>query len=74
MMFFWLPVLILLPVGILWMLRSGTTSERYDMNRGGRETTPGAGPAADPVDIVRIRLARGEITTTQFEEIRGALG
>jgi uncharacterized membrane protein len=29
---------------------------------------------ADPVEIVRQRLARGEITPEQYEEIRRALG
>ncbi|MDO8986916.1 MAG: hypothetical protein Q7V14_01675 [Coriobacteriia bacterium] len=74
MMFFWLPFLILVPIGVFWMLRSGTVPGCCGMDHSGRVTTPGVGAGSEPIDIARLRLARGEITTAQFDEIRRALG
>jgi uncharacterized membrane protein len=37
-------------------------------------SAPTAPAGKDPVDIVRERLARGEITPAEYEEIRKALG
>lgn len=37
-------------------------------------TQPTAPVGKDPVDIARERLARGEITPAEYEEIRKALG
>ena len=74
MMFLWLPFLFLLPLGVIWMLSTGTAPGCCGMAHSGHATTPGVGAGSDPVDIARLRLAKGEITTAQFEEIRRALG
>lgn len=38
-----------------------------------RHTKPTAGTAPDPLEIARRRLAAGEITVSEFEEIRSRL-
>lgn len=73
MMFLWLPFLLLIPFAILWMVRPGNEMGCCGMNHSGHaQTPPAAGP--DPIDIARQRLARGEISTSEFDEIRRALG
>jgi len=44
--------------------------------RGAHEAHSAAPPSAglDPIEIARQRLARGEINTAQFDEIRRAIG
>jgi putative membrane protein len=44
--------------GMIWAIRRGNTSSEY---RGSR---------VEPLEIARQRLASGEITTEEFEEIR----
>lgn len=73
MMFLWLPFLILIPVVVVWALRPrggmmgcGVAAHSAPMQPSG----PG-GP--NPIDIARQRLARGEITTAEFDEIRRAI-
>jgi uncharacterized membrane protein len=38
-----------------------------------RHATPGGGSPSDPLEIARRRLAEGEITAPEFEEIRDRL-
>ena len=73
MMFLWLPLLFLVPLAIFWTARSGSGVGYAGMSHAGHVPTSG-GSGADPMDILRQRLARGEITPTEFEEIRRALG
>jgi uncharacterized membrane protein len=72
MMFLWLPFLFLIPFAIFWMARSGGDVGCCGMSHTGPTQSQGpSGP--DPMDILRQRLARGEITSAEFEEIRRAL-
>lgn len=66
-MFLWL--LFLIPLVIFVTARPGQ-GVAY------RSASPqGSVPAGDaPIEIARKRLARGEITPEQFEEIRRAIG
>lgn len=78
MMFLWIPFLLLIPFAMMWMMRSGGGAMGCcGMDHGSGGHTP-AGPAAptgqDPLEIARQRLARGEITTAQFEELKRILG
>lgn len=72
MMFLWLSFLFLIPFAIFWMMRPGTGMGCCGMDHAGHAQTPVAG-GPDPVEIARQRLARGEITTSQYEEIRRVL-
>lgn len=68
MMFLWLPFLILIPFAILMMSRSSTGMAGCAVAGSGDTRAPRpAGP--DPIDIARQRLARGEITAVQYQEI-----
>jgi uncharacterized membrane protein len=67
MMFLWLPLLFLIPLAIFW--DHPTASERVP---GALHGAPSA-PTENPNEIVRKRLARGEITIAEFEEIRGVI-
>ena len=74
MMFLWLPFLFLIPLGMMWMMRSGNGGGMGCCgisHAGPAQTPPAAGP--DPIEIARQRLARGEINSAQFEEIRRAI-
>lgn len=73
MMFIWLPFLFLIPFAMFWMMRSGTDMGGHGASRGPQHPTPPrSGP--DPIEIARQRLARGEISTTEYEEIRHVIG
>ncbi len=70
MMFFWF--LFLIPFVIFLVARP------YGMGGGccgwrGTGVQPPAARGNDPVEIVRQRLARGEITPAEYEEIRKTL-
>ena len=74
MMFLWLPFLLLIPFAMYWMLRSDSGTGmgyRGTNHAGAAQTLSATGP--DPFEIARQRLARGEITTSEFGEIRRAL-
>jgi len=70
MMFFWF--LFLIPL-VFWMMRPDTGMHDGSMNRTGYNPPPVAS-GAQPIEIAGWRLARGEITTSEFEVIRRALG
>lgn len=60
MMFIWFPLLFLVPIAIFWS--AGPTVLRAD-------SAPD-----DASSIARMRLARGEISVAQYEEIRRTIG
>jgi len=69
MFFLWLPFLLLCPLAMFLMMRSGNGMGGHDMNHAGHaQMQPATRP--DPIEIARQRLARGEIDSAQFEEIR----
>ncbi|MBU4555941.1 MAG: SHOCT domain-containing protein [Actinobacteria bacterium] len=72
MFFLWLPLLLLCPLAMFLMMRSGTGMGTHDRSHAGHAPVPLAN-GADPIEIARQRLARGEIDSTQFEEIRRAI-
>lgn len=57
-------VLGLLGLGIVWAIRQLARGET---------ATRSPGPGGEPLEIARRRLAAGEITTEEFEEIRDRL-
>lgn len=71
MWFFWFPLL-LVPLGLLMLWRHGAGVGCCGAHTEYRQPTDAG--RVDPVEIVRQRLARGEITPEQYEEIRRALG
>lgn len=56
-MWFWL----LLLVGIVYLLYVSTRTRTYGYRR------------KDPLEVARLRLARGEITTEEYERIKESL-
>ncbi len=74
MMFLFFPFLLLIPFAMMWMMRSGSGGGMgcCGMDHSGNMQPPPVG-GSDPMDIARKRLASGEITTAQFEEIRRAI-
>ena len=60
---FFVGVLAVLGVGTIWMVR----------RLGRRPLDPVPGEGTDPLEIARRRLAAGEITVAEFEEIRDRL-
>ena len=74
MMFFWLPLLLLIPLAMMWMTRSSDDGAMSGcgMGHGGHTQTAVAGEP-DPLDIARQRLARGDITASEYEEIHRAI-
>ena len=72
MMLLWLPFVLLIPFVIVWMLRPASGVGCCAPMQGQQHGTAGS-TSMEPMDIARQRLARGEITTAQFEEIRRAI-
>lgn len=72
MMFLWIPFLLLCPLAMFLMMRGGMDHGPHPSNAGHDQMTASGGPA--PIEIARQRLARGEINTAQFDEIRRAIG
>lgn len=71
MMFLWIPFLILI-VFLVWRPRAdGGIAGCCGGHESHAQTPTPTGP--DPVEIARQRLARGEITPSEFEEIRRVL-
>lgn len=74
MMFLWLPLLFLIPTALVWLASSNAQAGAC---RGGSHAMPARPRGAtqfDPIDIARQRLARGEVNTPEFEDIRRVLG
>ena len=78
MMFLWIPFLILIPLAVYWAFRSEPGTGGCAVHHAAQaHTTPQGGPSrvgGEPIEIARQRLARGEISTEQYEEIRRLLG
>lgn len=72
MMFLWLPFLLLCPLAMFLMMRWGMDHGAHSSNTGHAQTPVAGGP--DPIEIARQRLARGEITTAQYEDVRRIIG
>lgn len=70
MMFFWF--LFLIPLAIFLVARPGAMAGGCCMPHATQDQPP-VTPGNDPVEIVRQRLARGEITAAEYEQIRKAL-
>jgi len=70
MMFLWF--LFLIPL-VFWMMRPDMGVRDGGANRAGYNYPPAA-TSPDPIEIARQRLARGEITTSEYEVIRRTLG
>ncbi len=60
-----LVVLVGIVVLVVWAMNG--------FNRAADQRTDG-NPRPDPMDILRERLARGEITEAEFEQVKRALG
>jgi uncharacterized membrane protein len=74
-MFLWLPLLFLIPFGFMWMMRSDAGGAGCcGMNHASPVAPQGSAGGPEPIEILRLRLARGEITSAEYEEIRRALG
>lgn len=76
MWIFFFPFLFVIPFALFMMMRHGDAGVGCcGMPHSTTMQTPPAPPAGpDPVAIVRQRLAKGEITAAEYEEIRRALG
>jgi uncharacterized membrane protein len=72
MMLLWIPLL-LVPFGIVWLIRRDGDPACCAVTHATHAGTPTPG-GPDPLDIARVRLARGEITPEQYNEIRRVLG
>lgn len=70
MWMFWFPFLLVVPAIMLW--RHGTGAGCCGAHESHAQPTDA--DRIDPVEIVRQRLAHGEITREQYEEIRRTLG
>jgi uncharacterized membrane protein len=79
MMLFWIPLLFIILWAFWRMARHGEVGMGAGccgMTHNGHSAMQGTPPAgqADPVEMVRQRLARGEITPEEYDIIRRALG
>ena len=72
LMFLWLPLLFLVPFALVRAVRPeparACCGPAYPY--GGPPSEAGV----DPVGIARLRLARGEITSAEYEQIRRLIG
>jgi putative membrane protein len=67
------PILsVVLFAGVLGVLGLGAVWAIRQLGRGERATSPPR-PGGEPLEIAQRRLAAGEITTEEFEEIRERL-
>lgn len=72
MMFFWLPLLFVVPFVLFHLLRHEGGAACCMAHDHGTHAPGPQGSA--PIEIARQRLARGEITVEEFETIRRVLG
>lgn len=68
---FWLFILIGVAVLVIWVIRQSVHHSTNVIPPSGTFPVP---PQDEAMDMARKRLAAGEITCEQFEEIRKALG
>ncbi|HEX9093449.1 MAG TPA: SHOCT domain-containing protein [Coriobacteriia bacterium] len=73
MMLLWIPFLILIPFAIVWVLRPENGMTGGSPASTSHASAPGSG-GPEPLEIARLRLARGEITPAEFDVIRRVLG
>lgn len=78
MMFLWIPMLLIVLFLLLWGSRGGSSKASCcEAHNGHEHATVGTPrPSSDgpsPIEIARLRLARGEITPEQFEGISKTL-
>lgn len=73
MMLLWIPLVLLIPFGIVWFMRRDGDLSCCGVTHASHTGTPTPG-GSDPLEIARVRLAKGEITVEQFDEIRRVLG
>lgn len=74
MMFLVFPLL-LIPFALFWMVRPGEEMGWCGATHAGYAPSQVRDEArVDPMTIAGQRLARGEITTAEFEEIRRTIG
>jgi len=59
--------------GVVGVLGLGAVWAIRQIGRGGMATNGAPRPVGEPLEIARRRLAAGEITTEEFEEIRDRL-
>jgi uncharacterized membrane protein len=76
MMLLWIPFLFVVMFGTWWLVRPAGYGMGCGMGHAMHAHTPGTPPSGqtDPIEIVRQRLARGEITAEEYQTIRRALG
>jgi hypothetical protein len=76
MMFLWIPFVFVVLFAMWWLVRPAGLGMGGGMGSSMPASMQGPPPAphGDPVEIVRQRLARGEITPEEYETVRRALG
>ena len=74
MMFLWLPFLFLIPAALVWMAWSNAGTGGRGARMHALPVQASSANPPDPMEIARQRLARGEINSAEFEEIRRVLG
>jgi uncharacterized membrane protein len=70
MMFLWLPIVIVVPLALIWM---ATPNAGVDWATRGARAHAQSASGPDATDTARQCLARGQITSAEFEEIRRVL-
>lgn len=74
MMFLWLPLLFAIPLVVIFMLRpAGSGGPSHAGTGFAAPTAPPVVPRPDAMDIARLRLARGEISSAEFDHVRQVL-
>jgi len=75
MMLLWIPLLFLIPFGFARMMRPSAVGDGCcGMNHSSAVAPQGGSSGSEPIEILRQRLARGEVTSAEYEEIRRLLG
>ena len=72
LMFLWLPLLFLVPLALVRAARPEPA--RVSCGSTHPYGRPASEAGVDPVSIARLRLARGEITSAEYEQIRRLIG
>lgn len=74
MMFFWLPLLFVVPFALFHLFRREAGVGCCGMTHDANYTQVPGPQGSQPIEIARLRLARGEITVEEFETIKRVLG